>query len=237
MRLHLVVEGQTEETFVRDVLCVHLGAHGVVTDARLVECSRSHGRISRGGVSRYDPVRRDLQYWMREDKSSEACFSTMLDYYALPRDFPGFEAAHKQQDPLQCVRLVEESFFRDIADSRFLPYIQLHEFEALLFSDTSQFDWAFINHGSAIERLVQIARAFETPEHIDDGATTAPSKRIIAEIPEYAGRKPSAGPLIAGKIGIGTLRGKCPHFGSWLSSLERLAQGAAPVSDTRDTGT
>jgi hypothetical protein len=141
MRLHLVVEGQTEETFVRDVLAMHLGHFGISADVRLVEFGRSHGRISRGGVSRYTPIRRDLQHWMREDKSTDVRFSTMLDFYALPQDFPGRDTWSKQTDPLQRVRLVEEAFSGDIGDHRFIPHIQLHEFEALLFADVSQFDW------------------------------------------------------------------------------------------------
>jgi hypothetical protein len=222
MRLHLVVEGQTEETFVRDVLSVHLGYFGISTDVRLVEFSRSHGRIHRGGVVRYAPVRRDLSYWMREDTSRDVRFSTMLDLYALPDDFPGLVESRKHAAPMDRVRTIEEEFLQDIGDQRFLPYIQLYEFEALLFTDVHQFDWAFIDHNAEIARLAKISSQFESPEHINDGKTTAPSKRIINEIPEYENRKPSAGPLIAGKIGINALRAGCPHFGGWLSRLEAL---------------
>jgi hypothetical protein len=52
---------------------------------------------------------------------------------------------------------------------------------------------------------------------------TAPSKRIIAEIPEYDGQKATSGPLIAGRIGLPTLREKCAHFAEWLHRLEGLA--------------
>lgn len=222
MRLHLVVEGQTEETFVRNVITPHLGKHGVSAVPRLVATSRSRGRISRGGVSKYLPIRRDLQCWMREDKSADVRFSTMLDLYALPSDFPGFDAAFVENDPYKRVGILEQAFFGNISDYRFLPYIQLHEFEALLFSDVPKFDWEFIEHDKAIHRLATVAESFETPEHIDDGPTTAPSKRIIGEIPEYEGRKTSAGPLIAEKIGLDIIRSRCLHFGEWLSKLETL---------------
>lgn len=138
MRLHLVVEGQTEETFVRDVLSVHLGSYGLSTDARLVEFSRSHGRIYRGGVARYQSIRRDISYWLREDGSKDVRFSSMLDLYGLPEDFPGLTESRKYTDSIERVRMIEEAFSLDIGDPRFLPYIQLHEFEALLFAEPHQ---------------------------------------------------------------------------------------------------
>jgi hypothetical protein len=84
MRLHVVVEGQTEETFARDVLAPHLANFRVYADARLVEISRTHHRVFRGGVKTYASIKRDLQYWMREDSSPDVRFTTMLDFYGLP---------------------------------------------------------------------------------------------------------------------------------------------------------
>jgi hypothetical protein len=113
---------------------------------------------------------------------------------------------------------------REVDHPRFLPYIQLHEFEALILSDPAKFDWEFIDHSQAIERLLVLCAAYPSPELIDDGEESAPSKRIIKEIPEYEGRKASAGPLIAVKIGLPVIRQKCPHFNAWLVKLERLSQ-------------
>lgn len=103
-----------------------------------------------------------------------------------------------------------------------IPYIQLHEFEALLLSDPEKFDWQYIEHDRAIARLVELASRFPSPELINDGATTAPSKRIIDEIPEYEYQKATAGPLIARQVGIATMRERCPHFAEWLALLEAL---------------
>ena len=66
---------------------------------------------------------------------------------------------------------------------------------------------------------------FTSPEHVNDNTDTAPSKRIIREIPEYQGRKASAGPIVAAKIGLSTLRSQCAHFAQWLDKLESLAAG------------
>jgi hypothetical protein len=91
--------------------------------------------------------------------------------------------------------------------------------------DPQKLDWEYLEHDTAIKNLVQVASCFASPELIDDGDETAPSKRIIQEIPEYEGMKVFAGPLVAGKIGLSTLRSKCEHFGEWLGRLEALSQG------------
>lgn len=102
-------------------------------------------------------------------------------------------------------------------------YIHLHEFEALLLSDARQFEWQFIEDDRAIMRLVELASQIDSPELIDDGEAPAPSKRIIQEVPEYGYRKATAGPVIAGKIGLQTMRDRCPHFAEWVARLEALA--------------
>ena len=109
----------------------------------------------------------------------------------------------------------------DISDQRFVPYLQLHEFEALLFSDPEKLEERFDRHSTEIRRLVQIAEQ-SNPELINDGIETAPSKRIIREIPEYESDKASSGPIVAERIGLTTLRMKCLHFSEWIGKLEAL---------------
>ncbi len=225
IRLHLIGEGQTEETFVRDVLAPHLAAYAVFTDVRCIDTSRRRGH--RGGIGRhYAPIRRDLQRWLAEDPRPEARFSTLLDLYGLPTDMPAADGAQQLADPYARVSCLEQAFAENVADPRFIAHIQLHEFEALLLSDPQQFDWEFLEHTRAIRQLAQIAAQFASPELIDDGYATAPSRRIAALIPEYALRKSSAGPLIAAKIGLPTIRARCPHFADWLTHLEGLTAKA-----------
>lgn len=223
IRLHVIVEGQTEEAFVNRVLASHLGHFNIsAIDVRCVETGRRKAKIYRGGLSDYRKVRKDITLWMKEDQKADAYFTTMFDLYALPEDFPGFVQAKKCATPYERVLMLEAEFEKDIAHPRFVPYIQLHEFEALLFSDPLKFDWEFINHDKAIQKLVEISASFDSPELIDDHLDDAPSKRIIKEIPEYYGRKSSAGPAIAEKIGIEILREKCSHFSDWLTKLQAL---------------
>jgi hypothetical protein len=222
-RLHVLAEGQTEEAFVNRVLMPHLASFDVVADVRCVTTRRDrhrHDRVYRGGLRDFAKVQRDLERWMAEDRG--ATFTTMLDLYALPQDFPGYTDAARLHDPYARVRHLEQSLAAEVGEPRLIPYIQLHEFEALLFSNPEKFDWHYIEHAAQIARLIEIAEGFESPELIDDGERTAPSKRIIAQIPEYAFQKSTAGPLIASQIGLATMRASCPHFGEWVSVLEGL---------------
>jgi hypothetical protein len=223
IRLHAVVEGQTEETFVNRVLSYHLGQFDISIDARRVETGRRPAKIFRGGLRKYQQARKDLDLWMKEDRHPDAYFTTMFDLYALPSDFPGYDTSRQCASPYGRVAALEEAFEEDLDHPRFIAYIQLHEFEALLLSDPAKFDWEFLQNDQAIRNLIQMAASVASPELINDDPTTAPSKRIIREIPEYEGRKPSAGPLIAEKIGIPTIRTRCVHFDAWLTRLEALS--------------
>ncbi len=234
IRLHITAEGQTEERFVRNTLAPYLGEQTVWADARCLLTGRDKraGILHRGGFRRqrpYDTVRKDICSWMKEDRQSDVRFTTMLDLYALPNDFPGYSGAQRETDPYCRVAVLEAALAADINgelnDTRFIPYVQLHEFEALILAEPQQLDWEFLEHDDPIRRLVDmVAREGGNPELIDDGATTAPSKRIIAEIPEYAGNKATSGPLVADRIGMPILLERCRHFAQWVDELLRLGK-------------
>ena len=126
------------------------------------------------------------------------------------------------QDAYHKIELLERRFAEDIDDMRFVPHLQLHEFEALLFSDIRCLQSEFPAAAKQVARLQDSTASFESPELIDDGPDTAPSKRIIAEIPAYQGLKVSAGPRVAASIGLTILRSRCTHFNGWLTRLEAL---------------
>jgi len=121
------------------------------------------------------------------------------------------------------VACLESAFAEDIRHRRFVPYIQLHEFEALLFCDLSHLGDMFSGGDRAVEALASECQELRSPEHINDDPQGAPSKRIIARIPEYEGNKVAAGPLAAEAIGVDRIREKCAHFGEWLTRLESLS--------------
>lgn len=113
---------------------------------------------------------------------------------------------------------------RDIGYSRFIPNIELHEYEALLLAEPKLITeyYSEARFQPAIANLVQATNGYANAELINDGDQTAPSKRIIANIPEYAREKATAGPQIVSRIGLPRLRERCPHFAAWLSRLEAL---------------
>jgi hypothetical protein len=221
IRLHAVVEGQSEETFVNVILAPELGAKGVSVDCHCITTGRHRGIAHRGGIAKYQKLRSDLTLWTKQDQRPDAWFTTMFDLYALPDDFPGYDDCSRGSDPTQRVECLEERLAQDLAHRRFIPYIQLHEFEALLFSDPRQFETAFPDAPTVIDQLIAIRNEFPTPEHIDERPELAPSKRILNLLPDY--RKPVAGPTILKHIGLATLRHECPHFDRWIQRIEAAA--------------
>lgn len=223
VRLYIIVEGQTEEAFVNQILRPHLAPLSVRVSAHVVVTKRVPGYTYGGGLNRYSQAESDIKLWLRQDQGNDAYFTTMFDLYDLPPDFPGY-AAVEHDDPYQRVEFLESALKQDIPDPRFFPYIQLHEFEALLLSDPQKFDSQFDYRADGISRLVEMVSQFTSPELINSGNSTAPSKRIEDEIPDYRYLKASAGPIVAGRIGLPTLRSKCAHFAEWLKKMEKLKE-------------
>lgn len=220
INLLITTEGTTELRFVKEFLAAHLGGCGVYTTPRSVLTSKDKraAKEYRGGLLQYEKAKKDIISWLKERKDRNCYFTTMFDLYALPQDFPGFSKAKKQKDPYLRVKMLEEAFAQDIADDRFIPYIQLHEFEALILADPQQLASEYMEHKTPIKQLVEMV-GNQNPELINDGEETAPSKRIIAKIPEY--NKPG-GVFVVEKIGLQKLRDRCKHFNEWVSLLEGL---------------
>lgn len=222
IRLHVIAEGRTEQRFVADVLAEHLVQFDVYADARCVLTGRDkrRARAFRGGMTSYRRAKNDIETWMKEDKDPKCFFTTMFDLYALPDDFPDFHLTRAERDPYERVCRLESAFLKDMASPRFIPYIQMHEFEALIFSDLEKLALEYLGRQSEIARLARTMTG-ENPELIDDSPNTAPSKRILEIIPEYD--KPTGGVLVVQRIGLPGLKQKCRHFNKWVEKLEALA--------------
>jgi hypothetical protein len=217
-KVFVYVEGQTEETFIRDVLAPHLSPRGLILHPVLAKTKRTlSGAAFKGGITSYAPVRRDIMGLLRD--SSAIQVTTMIDYYGLPDDFPGKNRL-SGGTPAQQVALLEDAFRRDIDHPRFLPFLVLHEFEALLFTDPMRIIEVF--HHVKEKGASQLAQEVQglQPEEINDGPQTHPSARILRHIPGY--RKPLHGPMIARQIGLAAIRERCPHFDGWVRQLENL---------------
>ncbi|MDH7904483.1 DUF4276 family protein [Porphyromonas gingivalis] len=219
-RLNITAEGQTEEKFVKQTLSEYLGKFNISTDVRCVMTSKDKKKCYRGGLISYKKAKRDIINWLKEDNNPEVTFTTMFDLYALPNDFPKYNDAMKYTNPYDRVHFLENAFYDDINDVRFLPYIQLHEFEALILSEPQVLQNEYFEHQNSINQLVQLLKSKKgNAELINDNPATAPSKRIIKLIPEYECNKVSVGAAIAGMIGINSLKRNCKHFKDWLDRI------------------
>lgn len=217
-RVLVIVEGLTEERFVTRVLAPALGEHQVALYAKNLE-----GKLG------YARVRAILVKLLRQEQNhSDSFVTTMFDLYRLPPDYPGYQDSTLARDAYGRVGLMEDRLRADLAQNRFIPYLQLHEFEALLLTRVQSLAALY---PAATKELTQLEadvreeirqQGFTSPEQINDRPEKSPSKRIIAAVPDYGKRKAEVGPIVAASIGLPTLRASCPHFNAWLKQLEAL---------------
>ena len=155
IRLHITGEGQTEERFVKDTLAKHLGFYQITTDVRRVLTSkdRRKNKYYRGGMINYEKAKQDITNWIKEDNNPESYFTSMFDLYALPDSFPAYEKSKAIADPYERIRVLEEAFKQDIGHARFIPYIQLYEFEALVLANPENLELEYFDSEAAIRQL------------------------------------------------------------------------------------
>ncbi|PWF45416.1 DUF4276 family protein [Massilia glaciei] len=214
-RVNILVEGQTEETFVRELLAPHLVALQVYLTPRIIETSKGH----KGGVVSFGKIVHQVKRWCRHDQNAKV--TTMFDLYGLPSDFPGIANWNNNQPALLQVAALEASLAASISQPNLIPYFQLHEYEALLFSDLAAFKYADVPQ-IVIEAWQRELALCAGPENVNNSRSTAPSKRLIARWPQYEYAKPQFGVLIALEIGLPRIRQQCPRFDEWVSVLESL---------------
>jgi hypothetical protein len=216
-RLLLLVEGQAEEVFVRDVLTGHLAAWDIHPTPVLLKTKRiKSGGTFKGGVLHAPQVLGDIDRLL-EDTGAVAV-TTMLDYHALPGDLPGM-ATRPPGDVYARVAHVEAALAAHVNDRRFLPHLVLHEYEAWIYVDPAACARVF-DDGRVPAQLTAIRAAAGGAERIDDGPTTAPSKRLAAVYPAY--RKTLHGPMAVGATGLAAVKAACPHASAWLQAIEQL---------------
>jgi hypothetical protein len=220
-RVAIVVEGQTEESFVKGPLAETLTPYQVYITP-IILGSPGH----KGGKTNYARVQKDLLRQLKQDRRSYC--STMIDFYGLGQGFPG-TLVPPNLTSVQKVEHIERAVKDDIcsragdvrADVRLLPYLSLHEYEALLFSDPDALAGA-LKQPKLARCLRQIRNNFPSPEDINDAPETAPSRRLVAIYPAY--RKVIEGTLAARAVSIARMRDECGHFRRWLERLQSLQE-------------
>jgi len=213
--VHILVEGQTEEQLVNVVLQPALIVKNVWLNPVMLKTRRAVGRPNdRGGVSRWAMIDADIQRLLGD--SSAHTVTTLLDFYGIPSDTPGI-SDQPAGDAYARVTHVEQEISKAVKDSRFLPFLALHETEAWVLAAANELADLY-GQPKLAETLNAQVRAAGGPERVNDGAHTAPSKRIMSAYPAY--RKVTDGPDVISRFGLPALRDTCPHLNAWLSRLE-----------------
>ncbi|MDR0895089.1 MAG: DUF4276 family protein [Prevotellaceae bacterium] len=221
----MLCEGQTEERFAKSVLKTYLKDFGIVVKTTILTTSRK--KNVRGGMISYRQAKTDLELLIKQyfKKGYEEYFyTTMFDLYALPGDFPGYVDAHRMTDCYDTVSILEDEFGKEINHRLFIPYIQLHEFEALVFCGLEYLLKEYPDMEQEIRKLGKVIEENEyNPERINNSPSTAPSKRIIKAFEgKHNYDKPKLGTFVTERIGIPTLKERCRHFREWIERLEKI---------------
>jgi len=237
MRLFIVVEGQTEDNFVRQTLKPHLLSHNVIVASTVAGKAKAADRGKSGhgvrGGNRFVDWQKDIRNILRSNPSRNVRVSTLIDLYGLPDDFPDRNYLSGDQDTSKrCDRLegaMQNSIAADNDDCgawRLIPYIQRHEFEALVLAAVD----SLMNLYDAEDQLMGLENLKTdisglSPEEINDNRITSPSHRLMDKIPNY--RKSTDGPDAIDVAGLDAVRDLCPRFHQWLSRMEGLPDTAA----------
>lgn len=225
VNLTVYVEGQSESAFVQQVLAPHLMNRGMN-----VWVMRSGG----GGIRHWAGKRgvgSQLRQRLRQSKDSYPLFvTTMVDYYALPADWPNrssssclpkSERSSKVESGM--LQAMRKLLGDDQRIERFIPYVSLHELEALILSKPEALLNVFPRNEKAVRQIKKDIGSMQ-PEEVNDDPNFAPSRRIERFLPEYASGKSAAAVTTLKAIGLEHLREACPHFGQWVARLESLAE-------------
>lgn len=221
IRVNVVTEGQSEMYFVKRVLNPYYNGK-VIFDARSVLTSTKAHYEYRGGLVSYIKAKNDIVRWLKENQ--DAYVSTMFDFFRLPTDFPDYDRAMQCENHYKSVEILEAAMKADIMKElpqippdRFIPYIQLHEFEALLYTDINvlKYDYFEDSDIKSIDCLYEATKDIP-PEEINHGADTAPSVRLQNAVSYQKGDISSEW---LETISIDSIRARCPHFSNWINTF------------------
>ncbi len=219
----VIAEGVTEEAFIKQLVAPALRHSQIFIKPVMLNTSKD----AKGGAVSFERLQFNVRNISRQCPS--AVVTTLLDLYGLPTSFPGFAAAQKLPDVYQRVKAMEAALHQTIVahvgcrSERFLPHIQPYEFEGLLFSDVVELCRTESAWSGSLLELKKVRAAVESPEHINDGFDTKPSKRLERLLHQPRYRKTLHGPKAAEHITLAVMERECLHFGTWINKLRGLA--------------
>lgn len=219
-RVLILVEGQTEERFVKDVLAPAFWARDLYFFPTILVTKRvKDGPNFSGGITRFVRFENDLRRLLHS--TGDVLVTTMLDFYRLPPDFPGMSTKPSNGSSLQRVTHVEEAIATRLQNpENFVPFLALHEFEAWLFTSPTELPLVMTDPVKA-KSFAAIRDAVQTPEEINERPEYAPSRQILRLFPAY--RKTVHGPTTLARIGLRRIRAECPHFHNWVNQIDAFA--------------
>lgn len=206
-RLVFIVEGDTEIILVQNLIVPYLinsGLHNPIHAQTIITNRKQH---KKGGVTSYGLFKNEVRRTLAQ---GNVIVTTIIDFFRLPSDFPNFTMDSTK------IEQIEKAIHSDFENnSNFIPYIQRHELEALMFSDRSGFELV-VDDNTKLQQIDRILEQYPNPEDINNHPSTAPSKRLQT-IFNYD--KISDGELIFDMIGIDSILEKCPRFAEWLTKI------------------
>ena len=218
--IHVICEGQTEANFVNKVLNAHFCTLGKYLNPVIVltKADFKRGKQFKGGMQYFSTAENMLKKYLPLLSKPNIFATTMFDFYALPSDAPSYEKIEKLSDAYDKISCLETALHEKYPNPKFIPYFQLHEFEALIFSNLDKLGELYFE--SDISELHDCLSKIPNPELINTGRETAPSKRILKCIPYYD--KVTLGVQVLEETDFKQIRKKCHHFDEWISKLEQL---------------
>jgi len=219
-RLIIIGEGQTEQAFCQDLLQPHFFQKGIIIQNPTIKSTR-------GGIANWATIKKQIENHLLE---SDVRVTTLIDYYGIKEihEFPGWIESNKIINKSERMKFLELAMQQDLSDQnrhRFIPYIQLHEFEALLFCDEDVFLNNF-EESEILDKAYLKATLQVSPEDINEGRYSTPSKRMEKIIKGYKTENNSLkifyGSLLTQEIGLSRIREKCPRFNTWINMLEQI---------------
>lgn len=213
--VYIYCEGQTEESFIREVLSPYFISVGIFVRPIICTTKRTLSKKYKGGVNDYEKIKKELIALCKQHHNEYV--TTMFDYYAMPDNTPGIDCS--KPDVYERIEQIERDIDDDIGQFNCSFHFMLHEFEGILFSNPDSF--SLIADEDVVADIQAIRDSYPTPEHINSSPETAPSKRLQALIPNYA--KIRNGTLLSKDMGIDIIMEQCPHFRKWIQSISTHA--------------
>ena len=209
-RLIFIVEGDSEQRFINEHLVIYLSSRFSRVPMHAQKITTNRKKNVKGGNVNYELLKNEAR---RTFAQGDVLITTFLDFFRLPTDYPGFTVDVKQ------IGKIEDAVRADcsaiIPPTSFLPYIQKHEFETLLFANPAGF--TNVVNSTEMSGILNVLKKFSTPEDINGSPKTAPSKRLLS-IFNY--KKVADSALVMKDVDIDMLRKRCPRFDTWVGRLE-----------------